>query len=85
LTSAKFDPVTYDSVNKIHGDVYVCVSDFSDNNKSKVIRINPESSSVIWEWGSKIDKENGVSDSFALSINDVFPSAYSDLDLIIST
>ena len=88
--AVRFDEATYDSTNKIYGDIYVALSDLkisssSTSGKSKVIKINDsldDSSMVVMEWGSEeLYKTAGVPiDNFAITVNDVFPLSYNHID-----
>jgi hypothetical protein len=87
--SARFDPVTYDSTNKDYGSIYIAISDLkkssSIDSKSEAIKVNPNSRKITWQWGTKTDKDNGVSNSFALVVNDINTLSYNDNEVIIST
>ena len=87
--AARFDPLTYNEDDNTFGSVYIAVSDLrktsSINSKSKVIKADPASKTITWEWGSKSDLDEGISDSFSLIVNDVFPLSYNDTEIIVST
>jgi len=89
LMAARFDPLTYNETTDAYGSVYVAVSDLrrttSINSKSKVVKIDPDLRRITWEWGSKADREDGISNSFALIVNDISPLSYNDTELIVST
>ena len=86
--SARFDLLDYNEDDNEFGAIYVALNDLKRttaiNSKSKVVKIN-SSQEIIWEWGSKSDYDSGLSDSFALIVNDVFPLSYNDTELIVST
>ena len=89
LMAARFDPLTYNESTNIYGSIYVAISDLkrssSINSKSKVVKIDPLLRAITWEWGTKDDKEDGLSNSFALVVNDVMTLSYDDTEVIIST
>jgi len=87
--STKIDPVSYDDDTKIFTSIYVALSNLKKSSaidsKSKVIKINNITRMVEWEWGTKEDKNNGVSNSFALVVNDVNMLSYNETEVIVST
>lgn len=89
LMAARFDPLTYDEDTNTFGSIYVAVSDLkrssSINSKSKIVKIDPTLRKIAWEWGTKADRDSGLSNSFALVINDVMPLSYNDTEVIVST
>ena len=87
--AAKFDPETYDSVNKEYEYIYIALSDLSVSSnsglKSRVIKVNGSGTQVLFSWGEKSDYDSGNTTSYAITVNDIIPLSYNDGEVIIST
>jgi len=87
--ASRIDLSSYDEDTDIASKIYIALSDLKRStataSKSKIIKVNIITRQNEWEWGTKADKDDGVSSTFALLINDVNSLSYNDTEIIVST
>jgi hypothetical protein len=87
--AARIDLNSYDEEDNLVSRIYIALSDLKRSaaidSKSKIIKVNTSTRETEWEWGTKADKDGGVSSTFALIVNDVNSLSYNDTEVIIST